>query len=158
MALEARAGLTTLSLLSRGRPVLVQAGIGALGPGLRYSGRVVRGKWGYVVEVKVRCVPASSGVGSELRVVRVARSLMGLLELTCEADLGCWCSGARGAVFGVVVLRHRRPGRPRLPRDPPCAQGSGVCTDCECVAWWRGPVRGVGFRGWRVRVCSRGLL
>ena len=49
MALEARAGLKTLSLLSRGRPVLVQAGVGALGLGLRYSGRVVKGDWGYSV-------------------------------------------------------------------------------------------------------------
>ena len=49
VALEVRSGLNTLSLLSRGRPALVQAGVGALGLGLRYSGRVVRGDWGYSV-------------------------------------------------------------------------------------------------------------
>ena len=77
MTLEAQAGLKTLILLSRGRPVLVQAGIGALGLGLRYAGRVVRGDWGYSVGAQVRCVPASSGVGNELRAVCVARSLVG---------------------------------------------------------------------------------
>ena len=51
--LKARAGLKTLSLLSRGRPLLVQAGVGALGLGLRYSGRVGRGDWGYSVGVQV---------------------------------------------------------------------------------------------------------
>ena len=40
---QARAGPKTLSLLSRGRPVLVKAGDGALNRGLRSSGRVVRG-------------------------------------------------------------------------------------------------------------------
>ena len=43
MASEARAGLKTLSSLSRGRPVPVQAGVGVLGLGLRCSGRVARG-------------------------------------------------------------------------------------------------------------------
>ena len=77
MALEARAGLETLSSLSWGRPVLVPAGFGVLGLGLRCSGRVdggdgviVLGDWG-------RWVPASSGAGNELRVVHLARSLMG---------------------------------------------------------------------------------
>ena len=45
--LEARAGLKILTLLSRGRQMLVQTGVVALGLGLRYSGRVVRGDWGY---------------------------------------------------------------------------------------------------------------
>ena len=65
VALEARAGLKTLNLLSRGRPVLVQAGIRALGLGLRYWGRVVRGDWSYSVEGLGQMGLASSGVGNE---------------------------------------------------------------------------------------------
>ena len=79
VALKARAGPRTLSVLSRGLPVLVQASVGALGLRLRYSGRVVRGDWGYSVGVQGRCVRASSGVGSELRVVLVAPSFGGLV-------------------------------------------------------------------------------
>ena len=42
-ASEARAGLKTLSSLSRGRRVLVQAAVGVLRLALRCSGRVARG-------------------------------------------------------------------------------------------------------------------
>ena len=43
VALEARAVPTTLSLLSRGSPVSVEASVGAWGLGLRFSGEVIRG-------------------------------------------------------------------------------------------------------------------
>ena len=77
VALEAQAGPKTLSLFSRGRPVLVQASVGALGLRLRYSGRVARSDWGYSVRVQVRCVPASWGIGNQLRVALAARSSVG---------------------------------------------------------------------------------
>ena len=31
-------------------------------------------------------------------------------------------------------MGRRRPGQPLLPRAPPCAQASEVCTDRECAA------------------------
>ena len=77
MALEARAGLKSLSSLSRGRPAWVTAGFGVLGLGLRCSGWVARGDGVTGLGDWVRWVLASSGVGNELRVVRVASSLVG---------------------------------------------------------------------------------
>ena len=99
------------------------------------------------------------GSRERLRVVRVARSLVGR-SWTGDAlgGSGCWCSGSWGVVFGVVILGRRRPGQPRLPRDPPCAWGSEVAADRERIAWWRCPVGGIGSRRRRGRVGSRGLL
>ena len=71
MALEARAGLKTLSLLSRGAPVLVQAGVGALGLGLRYLGRLDRGDWGY--SVRGLGYMGSGGLGSREQVAGGSR-------------------------------------------------------------------------------------
>ena len=55
----------------------------------------------------------------ELRLVWFWQVNLGVMCLVRRGVFVSW--GSRGLVFGVAVLGRRRPGQPRLPRDPPCA-------------------------------------